>query len=242
MRYGIFADVHGNLEALDAVIGAYETHNIDRYLCVGDVVGYGANPRECLAKVKSLALGIVAGNHDWAVVDLFGRAYFNAYAKTALEWTAQALTNEDKAYLKSWKLLYRNDHLTLVHGTLQEPERFYYMVDSDSASGTFALLTTTLCFVGHSHVAGTFIRDAHGDIEYQEAARIDIIPKNRYIINVGSVGQPRDGDPQSSYCIYDTTKNQVEFKRIEYDIASAKKKILAAGLPMSLAGRLLQGK
>lgn len=242
MRYGIFSDVHSNLEALDAVINAYKKEAIDKYLCVGDVVGYAANPKECVEKVKTIATITMAGNHDWASVDLFSVDYFNPVARQAILWTKRNLDTSGRYFLESLKLIYKNDILTLVHGTLDAPQDFNYMTDSYAAWETFRLLKTGVCFVGHSHVAGIFISDKDERIFYCEDNFIDIKDGNKYIINVGSVGQPRDGNPKAAYCIYDTDKEEVQIKRVNYDIGAVRKKIYDAGLPQFLGDRLFAGR
>ena len=242
MRYGIFSDIHSNLEALNAVIAAYKEEAVDTYLCIGDLVGYAANPKECIEKVKAIAGITVAGNHDWATVDLFGLDYFNPLAKEAIIWTKGNLGEGQRYFLESLKLIYRNEDLTLVHGTLDNPGEFKYMADEYTAGKSFGLMQTNICFLGHTHVAGIFIQDRAGRIHYHEDASSDINPENKYIINVGSVGQPRDGNPKAAYSIYDTEKKNFRIKRIDYDIQATKNKIEAAGLPESLGQRLLKGK
>lgn len=242
MRYGIFADVHSNLEALETVIHAYKKEAIDKYLCAGDVVGYGANPQECAGQVKMLAMITVAGNHDWASVNLFATDYFNPFAREAVSWTAHNLDEQGRYFLEQLGLIYKNEHLTMVHGTLDDPGDFNYMTDDYIAGKTFALLKTNICFVGHTHVAEIFIKDRDGRIYYQENNAIDIKEGNKYIINVGSVGQPRDGNPQAAYCIYDTDAKIAQMKRIDYDVQTARKKIIARGLPRFLGERLLIGR
>ena len=242
LRYGIFSDIHSNLEALDAVIEGYKKEKIDRYLCVGDVVGYAANPKECIEKVRSLAMITIAGNHDWASVNLFSTDYFNPLAKEAVSWTGYNLDEQGRYFLEHLMLIYKNEDLTMVHGTLDEPADFNYMTDDYIASRTFELLETNICFVGHTHVPGVFIKSKDGRIEYQEESSVDIKEDNKYIINVGSVGQPRDGNPQAAYCIYDTKKRNVRIQRISYDIRTARKKIINEGLPEFLGDRLLVGR
>ena len=242
MRYGIFADVHSNLEALDAVIEAYGKEAIDKYLCAGDVVGYAANPKECIEKIKALTIITVAGNHDWASVNLFSLDYFNPVASEAIFWTKQNLDDNSRYFLESLKLVYKNEDLTLVHGTLENPQDFNYMTDGYAAWVTFRLLETDICFVGHSHVAGIFIKDKDDRIHYRQDNSVDIKQEFKYIINVGSVGQPRDGNPKAAYCIYDTDKKEVQIKRVGYDIQATRRKIIHAGLPQFLGDRLIVGK
>lgn len=242
LRYGIFSDVHSNLEALDAVIKAYGREEIDKYLCVGDVVGYGANPKECIEKIRLLVMITVAGNHDWASVSLFSTDYFSPNALEAVFWTQRNLDEGGRYFLKHLMPIYKNEDLTLVHGTLDEPGDFNYMTDGYIASRTFGLLETDICFVGHTHVPGVFIKSENAHIRYQEENNINIKGGSKYIINVGSVGQPRDGDPGAAYCIYDTKKKNVQIKRISYDIQAARGKIINAGLPGFLGERLLAGR
>lgn len=242
MRYGIFSDVHSNLEALETVLEAYKKESIDKYLCIGDVVGYASNPKECIEKVKGIAEITVAGNHDWASVDLFPSDYFNPIARQAVVWTMHNLGVEDRYFLESLKLTYKNEDLTLVHGTLDNPRDFNYLTDGYLAEVTFELLENNICFVGHTHVPGTFIKDNDGSLRYSEDGSCTIKPENKYIVNVGSVGQPRDGNPKVAYCIYDTDEKEVQIKRRSYDIELARKKIVEAGLPQFLGDRLPSGR
>lgn len=241
MRYGIFSDIHSNLEAFDEVIKAYKKESIDTYLCVGDAVGYGADPQDCIEKTKALVSITVAGNHDWAAVDLFSTEYFNPLAAEAILWTKKKLSNSGSSFLGSLKLVYENQDLTLVHGTLDNPHDFNYLEDDYAAGQSFECLKTNICFVGHSHVAGAFVLDKNGEISYSRSGSIRIVPDKKYIVNVGSIGQPRDGNPKAAYCIYDTARAEVTIKRIDYDIDTARNKIIKAGLPKFLGDRLLTG-
>jgi len=242
MRYGIFSDIHSNLEALDAVITAYKKESIDKYLCIGDAIGYAANPKECIEKIKKLAMITVAGNHDWAAVNMFSIEYFNPVAQEAILWTRRNLDDKSKNFLETLKLVYKNEDLTLAHGTLDNPQEFHYMTDGYIAEESFRLLDASVCFVAHTHVAGMFIKGEDNCVYYKEESSTDLKVRNKYIINVGSVGQPRDGNPQAAYCIYDTQKKQIQIKRASYDIETARDKIIKAGLPRFLGDRLLVGR
>lgn len=241
MRYGIFSDIHSNLEALEAIIESYKNESIDKYLCVGDVVGYAACPIECIRKVKALVVVAVAGNHDWASVNLLSVDNFIPAASQAISWTKRKLDASSRNFLESLKLIYKNEDLTLVHGTLDNPRDFNYMSDGYIAEETFRMLETNVCFIGHTHVPGIFIKGASERIVYRQEDVFNIEKENRYIINVGSVGQPRDGNFKASFCVYDTVKKEIQIKRVDYDRETAKKKIIAAGLPRSLGERLLFG-
>ena len=241
MRYAVFSDIHGNLEAFNAVLTALDKERVDKFLYVGDIVGYGADPIECLNKMQELDPVVVCGNHDWAVCDLVNTDYFNTAARNAALWTKERLGKEYIEYLKSMKLKYENKDVTLVHGTLDRPDAFSYILDGYGAQKTMALMKTNVCFIGHSHVAGVFYRDKR-TINYTATSEVALQPSVKYIVNVGSVGQPRDGDPRASFCIYDDVERLIEIKRISYDVAGAQRKILEAGLPEVLALRLSEGR
>ncbi len=242
MRYGLISDIHSNLEAFKAVLDSLSKERIDRFLCIGDLVGYGADPKECIRLVKSLKpSALVAGNHDWGAAALTDIGYFNADAKEAVLWTRDILDQGELDYLKSFRLIYEEGLFTLVHGTLNSPEKFYYILDVEDAYPTMKLMRTILCFVGHSHVPGIFYCD-DSTIHFTNQPKIKIDRSAKYIINIGSIGQPRDLDPRASCAIYDDEEETVEILRVKYDIKAASDKILASGLPKSLAFRLLEGR
>lgn len=241
MRYGIFSDIHGNLEAMEAVIYAFEKEVIDRYCCVGDIVGYSANPHECIEIVKNLKAACVAGNHDWAVVDKTDIRYFNPMAKEAIYWTRLHASREDMAFLDGLGLIFKSEEFILAHGTLQEPSFFYYLTDEMQAGAMFRLMDRNVAFVGHSHIPGIFIQ-IQNHVECLPAFDVQLAQGCKYIVNTGSVGQPRDGNPMATYCIFDTAAGTISIKRVNYDIESAQKKILKMHLPPFLASRLAVGR
>ena len=241
MRYGLISDIHGNLEAFQAVIDALSKDRIDEYLCIGDGVGYGADPQSCIRRIKSLKPKVlIAGNHEWGVTGLLDLEYFNESAKKAILWTKALLNQDEIDYLKSFGLVYEGEALTLVHGTLESPERFHYIFNIDDAHPTINLMRTRLCFVGHTHRPGIFSYD-NGKITHLMEMEVKIESDKKYIINIGSIGQPRDGDPRASYAIYDDEEKTVKIKRLEYDIKTAEGKILKKGLPANVAYRLAIG-
>ncbi len=242
MRYGIFSDVHSNLEALDAVIKAYEPESIDQYLCIGDSVGYAINPNECIVKIRVLQAISVAGNHDWASINLFSLDNLNPLARQGILWTMNHLSQESRDFLNQLSLVYKNEYFTLLHGSLDCPGEFNYTYTSEDAWRTFCILETKICFIGHSHIPGIFIRDITDNIRYLEGPSVDIEDYNSYIVNVGSVGQPRDGNPKAAFCIYDTDTGGIEIKRVQYNAEETRNKIINAGLPRRLGDRLLIGK
>ncbi len=241
MRYGIFSDVHGNLQALEFVLFALKQERAESHLCVGDVVGYGANPHECIDLLKNLPSVCVAGNHDWAVVDKINIDYFNPLAKAAILWTKENASREDMAFLGCLNLIYKTTEFVLVHGTLEEPAYFHYLLDVRQAAGMFKLMDVPLCFVGHSHIPDIFINRG-GRVERSPSLEISLEENCQYIVNVGSVGQPRDGNPQASFCVYDSTEKTISIKRVDYDIEEAQRRIVAAGLSVFLASRLAVGR
>lgn len=241
MRYGIFSDVHANLEAFQSVLRAMEGENVDAYICGGDIVGYGADPSQCIKLTKGLTPNVICGNHDWASVGLFDISYFNRYAKEAVCWTAEVLDEAEKSYLKNLKVIYEKKKFIVVHGSLDKPEEFHYILDLYSALQNFYIMQKRICFIGHSHSPVVFSKSGD-DVTYTKLSKVKIDENTSYIVNVGSVGQPRDGDPRACYVVYDEDNNTVEIKRTPYDIKKAQSKILNAGLPPILAERLSIGR
>jgi len=243
LRYCVLGDIHGNLEALEAVLADAEKQGVGRYLCVGDIVGYGANPSECVARSRELTSQIVAGNHDCAVVGRTDIDYFNFFAREAILWSAAQLSAEDKAFLGGLPLSLEVDGLLVVHATVHEPQLFGYIESALSARLSFDALKTDVAFVGHSHVPVTFFYEERGhEIWYTQDPEIPIGEFSKTIVNVGSVGQPRDDNPDAAYAIVDADERTVAIRRVAYDIETAKQKILDAGLPEVLAARLIMGR
>jgi diadenosine tetraphosphatase ApaH/serine/threonine PP2A family protein phosphatase len=239
MRVAIISDIHSNLEALDAVLEDAGGEKIDKYYCLGDIVGYGANPNECLQKVWDLTEQVVAGNHDHAAVGLTDISYFNLHARRAVTWTAEALLADHSQYLRRLPFSLQLGPVLLVHATPSDPPVWNYLLSSQVAKDEFEAFAGQLCFIGHSHQPIIFSRK-EGDQRWP-AALFTCRADDRYIINVGSVGQPRDGDPRASYAIYDDQQGTIQLRRVEYDIQTAQRKILQAGLPPLLAVRLAHG-
>ena len=242
MRYGIFSDIHSNTEALDVVLALFKKEGVEKYLCLGDIVGYGAEPQECIAKIRALKPIVIGGNHDWGCVEMTPVEYFNTYAREALFWTKSRLNVEELNFLRSLESVHSFEEITLVHGSLDFPEEFHYIFDIESATSTLELLKTKICFVGHSHLPMVLSLDQEGTIHVHRGGKAELGKNERYLVNVGSVGQPRDGDPRASCAIYDSEKEIVEIKRVPYDIRATQQKIIQAGLPRVLATRLSEGR
>ena len=241
MRYGIISDIHGNLEALKEVVDACEREGVEQYLCVGDIMGYGANPNECMELICKLNTLCVAGNHDWAVSGKLDASYFIPEGKEAIAWTRENLDMNGFNFLNSLKLVERNDDIILVHGTLSDPKMFEYLDDIVKSADSFELMERPVCFIGHTHVPMILIQ-YQKQVYISGGLEVELDSQAKYIVNVGSVGQPRDRNPMASFCIYDTDMKMIEVKRVQYDIQSAQKKIIEAGLPELLANRLSVGR
>jgi predicted phosphodiesterase len=241
MRYVIFGDIHGNLEALEAVLEKAANEKPDKYICLGDLVGYGANPNECIDRVLSVKPYLVAGNHDYAAAGLLNVDFFNNYAFRAIEWTRQQLTPEHLELLRQTKLIYRINNLTVVHATPSGPEMFEYIENSYDVQLALTALQTPVCFIGHSHIPISFTV-TRGSISFSTEPYTPIKGNNKVIINIGSVGQPRDENPEAAYAVYDSDEAVVWIKRVEYDVQKAADKILKAKLPEILAERIKYGR
>ncbi len=241
MKYAIIGDIHSNLEALNAVLEDAESQNVDKYVCVGDVVGYNANPRECLQKLNDLDCAIVKGNHDYyCSVDTMLNG-FNPLAAKVIDWTRKQLTPEERAFLAELPYKKRVGKFTIVHSTLDMPEKWGYVFDKYEADANFTYQRTTVCFFGHTHVPLAFERHDVHEVIQGRYERIKVVLGCRYFINIGSVGQPRDGNPKAAYGIYDMNEGIIELRRIAYNVVVTQRKILDAGLPRELAIRLQLG-
>jgi len=240
MLHAIVSDVHGNLEALEAVMADLANHRPASIVCLGDFVGYGASPNECIDLLRPKIEHAVAGNHDLAACGKLKLTYFNSNAAQAARWTENQLTPENKAYLEALPFSVRWRDALLVHASPTQPEEWHYVLSPMEAQEEMRAYEEPLCFIGHSHYPGTF--DRQGDrMRYTRTPEVRLEKGHRYLINAGSVGQPRDGDPRAAYVLYDELARVLRHVRIEYDIAGAMKRIIDAGLPRFLADRLQWG-
>jgi diadenosine tetraphosphatase ApaH/serine/threonine PP2A family protein phosphatase len=238
-KYAVLGDIHGNLEALSAVLEDAGKAGATDYVSVGDIIGYNANPRECLEKIRELNILCVRGNHDHYVSHDECVRDFHPLAANVVDWTRHQLSAEDLGFLHDLKLTRVVNGFTLVHSTLDMPDKWGYVFDELEAESNFNYQSTTVCFHGHTHQPAVF--EKAGYVKRQNGLRMTITLGKKYFINVGSVGQPRDGDPRAAYALYDLRTKEVEIRRVAYDIATTQKKILAAGLPERLATRLNMG-
>jgi len=244
MRLAIFSDVHANLEALSAVMEAYRSERIDRYYCLGDVVGYGANPNECANMVRELAEVTILGNHDAAVAGRMDYSYYYEAARQALDAHASCLTRENMAWLKTlpYKHMLGDMGVLLCHGSPVRIEEFEYIFAPEQARECLAIWDdlADLTLIGHSHLCKVFALRP-GEVEELPPRRFQLRKGWKYIVSVGSVGQPRDYDNRASYTLFDSVEREFEFKRVEYDIESAATKIFECNLERNFGHRLFIG-
>ncbi len=242
MRLGVLSDIHANLEALDAILASGTQRGVETWACLGDTVGYGADPSTCLQKVQNECTVVLLGNHDAAVSGQIGLDFFNPYARRAAEWTAEQLSAAERHYLASLPLVHINAAAHFVHAEPSQPQAWGYISDIWDAGEAMAATEATCCFVGHSHAA--FICGLHDGAPSLCAAQVGRVQQRegqRYLTNVGSVGQPRDGDWRACFAIWNQEQNTLELVRCSYDVERTQKKIRDAGLPDFLAARLANG-
>ncbi|HEY6111083.1 MAG TPA: metallophosphoesterase family protein [Chthoniobacterales bacterium] len=240
LRYAIFSDIHSNLEALEAVLHDAAEQKCTHYVCLGDIVGYNADPHECVERVREMDCPVVKGNHDEQASIGESSRDFNELAESAIRWTRDHLSEEDKAWLRELRLQRQVRDFTIVHATLDTPAQWAYVFNNLDAAASFTYQHTTVCFFGHTHVPMAFIRDE--GVHRIKIDQLHIEAGKKYFINVGSVGQPRDSDWRAAYCVFDIENDVVELRRVRYQLDAAQNKILNAGLPPLLAERLTLGR
>jgi predicted phosphodiesterase len=242
MKAAIISDIHSNLEALRAVVKDIKKRRIKRIFCLGDLVGYGANPNECIELCANESKIIVAGNHDWATLGKTDVSVFNPVAAEAIGWTQTNTTKSNIALLKKYGLAETVDTILLVHASPHKPEMWSYLFSLEEFKQQFEFFKEQVCFVWHSHIPSAVFQDANGYTDFLRDNPFPLIETRRYVVNVGSVGQPRDLDPRAGYAIYDGNKKSIDIVRLDYNIPLAQQKVLDAGLPEVLADRLLMGR
>jgi diadenosine tetraphosphatase ApaH/serine/threonine PP2A family protein phosphatase len=241
MRYAIISDIHGNIEALEAVLKDVAAEKVDEVICLGDLVGYGADPNECIEAVRKKASVVIAGNHDWAAIGKLGLEYFNSAARRAAEWTEAVLSDDHRRYLDGLPLTATaGDNVLLVHSSPAAPDQWMYVFHPGQATREFSAFSQPFCFIGHTHQPAIFTDDGGFHLGGALSCfRMGV--GTRYMVNVGSVGQPRDGNPRAAYCVFDADHLVVSIRRVDYDIARSSMKIVQNRLPRSLAERLPLG-
>ncbi len=244
MKYGILGDIHANLSALQTVLECFDREGVQQIISVGDVVGYGAAPRECIQLLRERNVQVVRGNHDAACAGEMEILYFNQYARAAVLWTQGVLAEEELAWLRALPLVAEFEHCCVGHGTFHRPELFDYILSSTDGDPSLDIMERPVCFVGHSHVPLALLRLHEDPLRTStcfDHAEIDVGQARRALINVGSVGQPRDDDERAAYALFDSDLGLVWIRRAAYDIEREAARIRAAGLPGVLADRLSLG-
>jgi len=233
LRIAVLSDIHGNLEAFSVAIDYIRKHNIERVVCLGDIVGYGANPQECLDLVRSLTNSIVLGNHDEAVFAREKRSAFTPLARLSAEWTESQLNSASVTFLQSLPLKISSNEVVYLHSSPKNPGQWEYIFSSFEARLFHSFFSERLCFIGHTHLPGVY--SMNPSVKKYDG-------EHRFIINVGSIGQPRDGDNRLSFGVLDTVEGSYENIRLVYNIEAAAKKIRETTLPRLLAARLFDGR
>lgn len=242
MRIGIFSDTHANIEALTAVMKAYSDERIDKYVCIGDTVGYGASPNECCDLIRKTVAFTILGNHDAAVAGRMDYSYYYDAARNALDLHAQQLSPENMQWLRDLPYEVREDDLLFCHGSPLNQEEFEYIFSPEQAARCLEIWDElgTVTFIGHSHLCKSFAL-TRDEVFEVVAPKFAIRPDHKYIVSVGSVGQPRDYDNRASYTIYDSDEKTFEFKRVAYDIDASAQKIFDSNLEPNFGNRLFLG-
>jgi len=241
MKYAVYSDVHANFEALEAVLEDMEKAGVEKRVFLGDLVGYGPNPNECIALIRKNADVILAGNHDWAAVGKTDASYFNPHARIAVEWTAEQLTEESREFLESLSPYTVLEEFQAAHSSPLEPDAWHYVTTLHDALCNYQHISK-ICFIGHSHqpVILEYLDEQRVMSLNDSYRRLD--ENRKYLINDGSVGQPRDLNPDSCYLIFDSAAGTIEYRRVPYDIRKVQRKMAECRLPHFLIERLAVGR
>ena len=242
MHIALISDIHANLEALEAVLEDIEDRGVDMIGCLGDVVGYGCDPVACLDLVESKCRVKLVGNHEYVALGRIPSEDFNVFASESIAWTKKQLGDREIALMENYEIDTVIENAYLVHASPLLPEEFLYILGSDAASAAFEVLEQNLCFFGHTHMPMIFSQASEGQLRRQTGHSFLPDPEVRYLINVGSVGQPRDNDPRACYAIYDSDEGEVTYCRVEYDIKRTQDKMKRANAPSALIDRLAVGR
>ena len=244
MRIAIISDIHANYEALEAILSDSKDQKVEDIVCLGDIVGYGANPNECIELVRKNCPLCILGNHDAAAVGLLSTDHFNVHAKIAIDWTVDNLTESAQSFLRSFPLKKNRTGSTFVHATPYEPNMWYYITSLEEAAFNFQFFDTTFCFVGHTHIPIIIVLEKEKEVYVHQGTSIDWADRKqaRFLINTGSVGQPRDRNPKSCYGILDSETQTFSLRRVEYDIVKAQNKMRKIKMPDFLITRLKDGR
>ncbi len=242
MIYGIYSDIHGNLEALQAVLDRMKELGVQRRICLGDLVGYCANPNECVDLIRQNSDVVILGNHDSVALGRETSENFNFYARRAIEWTRENLSPSSSDFLQKLPYLEAEDELCFVHASPRSPADWYYVTSLDDAVDAFSFFRQRVCFVGHTHWPVIVVMEGETSFRICDTLSYTLEPGQRMLVNVGSVGQPRDRNPQASFAICDSKTLSVEIERVPYDIGKTQKKMRDLDFADFLINRLSEGK
>ena len=239
--FGICSDIHGNWEALEAVLKDMESHGVTQKICLGDIIGYGAEPGRCVNEIKENDWVVLSGNHEEGLIYPEMLEYFNEAAVAGIRWAREQIDSVEVEWLSGLPHVIRGSSYELVHASLDEPMNWEYVVSRFEAERHFDCQQSLACFCGHTHSGMIWRKGRRIYSKIPSTRKFKLPDRQKVLINVGSVGQPRDGNPKACYVLFAPEARTVQFRRVAYDIASAKDKILKAGLPERLANRLLKG-
>jgi predicted phosphodiesterase len=242
MRYGFFSDVHANLEALKACVLDFRSEKIDKLFFLGDAVGYGPNPDECVKLIDKISEVGLMGNHDYAALGLMETEYFNQYAAQSVGWTKDSLSQKSIEIMTDFELTHQVDDILMVHSSPKDPENWHYILDMDDAEENFNYFQQKICLVGHTHRPYIVYKSGTENAVLSRQTGEVLQDDCRYLVNIGSVGQPRDGDPRSCYMIFDTETSSLSLKRVQYNVRNTQNDMAKVGLPEYLIERLTTGR
>lgn len=242
MIYGIFSDIHSNMAALEAVMASMESHGVERRICLGDLVGYCADADACVKMVQEKSQVCLLGNHDSVAVRREPALHFNQFARVAIEWTQARLSKESVDFMKKLPYIVEEGEFCFVHASPKSPADWYYVASLDEAVDAFDFFTTRACFVGHTHSPVIVAMGPDGTPKVVEEDSYTPLDHERLLVNVGSVGQPRDRNPEACWCLMDSTSLRVQFIRVPYDIGKTQESMRSQNFPPFLIQRIADGR
>ena len=240
--YGIYSDIHSNLEALQSVLKSMDKYNIQEKICLGDAVGYGPYPNECIELIQESSSAVLLGNHDSVALNRESAEQFNFFARNAIEWTKRTLSSKSSDIMQKWSYLLDKSPLTFVHASPRSPADWTYIATLDDAVDAFRYFSKKICFIGHTHLPVIVVMEGEQSFYVSEHYFHQVQDNQRVLVNVGSVGQPRDGTPDASWCLCDSDTLEIKIIRVPYDFKKTQEAMKEKGLDEFLINRLAIGK